>query len=172
MRRMMPTAKGAGDGGGGAGAGAGAGAMGGRGPMLQGPRTRESDRGGSMRQMGGVGMLQHHAEDFDLTDEQMDALDAMKPKFEMEKVDLQMAMHKAKIRLRTSMCEEGCAEANVMAAIDEVAKTEADLRKMRYRHLQEARAVLTDDQRAQIKKHRRKMEKQKVRMMREQRQGG
>src|SRR5687768_8098016 len=87
---------------------------------------------GSLRQLGGIGMLQRHAADFDLTDDQLDKLEAMQVQCELEKIDLLAALRKAKIRLRGKIRLEDAPEAEVIAAIDEVARCEAELRKMRY----------------------------------------
>ena len=128
----------------------------------RGPERSGSMRGGSLRQMGGVGMLQRHAEEFCLTEEQQDKLEAMRVDFELEKIDLRAAMRKSKIHLRAAMRQEKPLEKDVMAAIDEVARCEAELRKMAYRHLQSARAVLDEAQRKKVKVFRRKQECLKV----------
>jgi hypothetical protein len=123
--------------------------------------------GGSLRQLGGIGMLQRHADDFDLTGEQLDKLEAMQVQCELEKIDLMAAMQKAKIRLRGKIRVEDAPEADVMAAIDEVARCEAELRKMRYRHLQAGRSVLKPDQRGKLKAFRRKRQLEKAKEWRQ-----
>jgi hypothetical protein len=127
--------------------------------------------GGSLRQLGGIGMLQSHADDFGLTDEQLDKLETMKVQCELEKVDLMAALHKAKIRLRGKIRLEDAPEAEVIAAIDEVARCEAELRKMRYRHLQAGRSVLKADQRGKVKAFRRKRHLERVKEWRQARPG-
>jgi hypothetical protein len=123
---------------------------------------RASDwEGRSLRQLGGIGMLQRHAGDFDLTDEQLDKLEAMQVQFELEKIDLLAALRKANIRLSGKIWTEDASEAEVNAAIKEVGRCEGDLRKMRYRHLQAGRGVLTDKQHGKVKafRRRRRLEK-------------
>ena len=107
-------------------------------------------------------MLQRHAADFNLTDEQLDKLEAMQVQCELEKIDLLAALRKAKIRFRAKIRLEDAPEAEVIAAIDEVARCEAELRKMRYRHLQAGRKVLKPDQRGKVKAFRRKRQLEKA----------
>jgi hypothetical protein len=121
-----------------------------------GPERLGALRGGSLRQIGGVGMLQRHAAEFALDDRQMDRLDALRVDNEIEKVDLQAALQKAKIRLRAKIRDLATPEADVLAAIDEVGRCEGELRKMRYRHLKSAHAVLNDEQRSQVQGHHRR----------------
>ncbi len=137
----------------------------------RGPERSGSMRGGSLRQMGGVGMLHRHAEEFNLTEKQLDSLEAMRVDFELEKIDVRAAMRKSKIRFRAAIRQENPCEKDVMAAIDEVACCEAEIRKMAFRHLQGARAVLNESQRKKIKGFRRKQEGQKVQNWRQQMQG-
>jgi hypothetical protein len=111
----------------------------------------DAQRGGSARQTGGVGMLLRHVEDFDLTEEQQDRLNKLRVGHELEKVDLRAAVSKAKIVLRSLLRDLEAPEKDVMAAIDKLAKCEANLRKMRYGHLQAARAVLNEEQQRRLK---------------------
>lgn len=144
MRRMMVPHGSGGQlrqGGGKPGMKGGAGMSGG-GPM-----------GGSMRSSGGVGMLIASAEKLGLSGDQVKQLESMKHDFQMEKIDLQAAVHKAKLRLKRLMKNPGAAEGDVMAAIDAVAAAEGDIRKMRYRHLKAARATLQPDQMAKVMDH-------------------
>lgn len=133
-----------------------------------GPERSGSRRGGSLRQMGGVGMLQRRADQFDLDEAQLDTLDALRVDFELEKVDLRAAMRKSKIRLRAAMRKDEPDETEVMARIDEVSCCEGELKKMAFHHLQKARAVLTQDQCKKIKIFRRSEQVQKVQKWRQQ----
>ena len=141
MRRMMaphgPGSRTMGSGGTGGGGSAGGGE----------PQT------GSMRHSGGVGMLINNSGKFSLTKAQVDNLNGMKMEFQMEKVDLQAAAHKAKIRLRAAMQNPKAKEKAVMAAIDAVAQAEAEMKKMRYRHLTAARKVLKAPQMNKVMTH-------------------
>jgi hypothetical protein len=113
-------------------------------------------QGGSLRQMGGVGMLQRHAGEFGLNDDQLDRLDALRTRHELEKIDLQAALQKAKVLLRAKTRDLSLPEAEVMSAIDEVCRCECELRKMRYRHLKAAHGVLDQDQYDKVRRfHRR-----------------
>ncbi|MGA9770425.1 MAG: hypothetical protein WBV94_15405 [Blastocatellia bacterium] len=119
--------------------------------QMSGPDQRSSGRRGHLKQVGGVGMLLHHVEDFDITDEQVEKLSNFLTDFELEKVDLDAALHKAKIKLRVLMRDVDAREHDVLKAIDHVSEGEANLRKMRYRHLQQTRALLNDQQRNSLK---------------------
>lgn len=127
-----------------------------------GPDQRESGRRGSAKQVGGVGMLLHHVDDFGLNDGQVEQLSRMQLDFELEKVDLQAALQKAKITWRALVRDIDADEKDVMKAIDNVARCEANLRKMRYNHLKAARAVLQPKQRNNLKTFHLKQSRQKA----------
>lgn len=130
--------------------------------QTSGPDQRESGRRGSAKQAGGVGMLLHHVDDFGLSDNQVEQLNKMLVDFELEKVDLHAALQKAKILWRALVRNIDAAESDVMNAIDNVARGEADLRKMRYRHLKAARGVLEPQQRNNLRTFHLKQSRQKV----------
>ena len=121
-----------------------------------------AERGGSLRQMGGLGMLLRHAEDFNLTDEQQEQLGKMLVNFELEKIDLQAALGKAKVVFRSLVRNHDTPEPDVMDAIDRLSVCEANLRKMRYRHLKAAHAVLDDEQRSTLKAQRKQRMSEKI----------
>ncbi|MCM3870653.1 MAG: hypothetical protein ND895_08175 [Pyrinomonadaceae bacterium] len=130
--------------------------------QVSGPDQRETGRRGSAKQVGGIGMLLHHVEDFGLNDNQVEQLSKMQLGFELEKVDLQAALQKAKINWRALVRDIDAAEKDVMKAIDNVAQCEANLRKMRYNHLKAARGVLQPKQRNNLKTFHLKQSRQKV----------
>jgi multidrug resistance efflux pump len=107
-------------------------------------------------------MLLHHVDDFGLNDSQIEQLTKMQLEFELEKVDLQAALQKAKIKWRALVRDVDAAEQDVMKAIDNVARGEANLRKMRYNHLKAARGVLQRKQRDNLKTFHLKQSRQKV----------
>jgi Spy/CpxP family protein refolding chaperone len=131
-------------------------------PQVSGPDQRESGRRGSAKQVGGVGMLLHHVDDFGLNDDQIEKLNKLMLEFELEKVDRQAALQKAKINWRALVRNIDANEADVMTAIDNVSRAEGDLRKMRYNHLKAARGVLEPDQRNDLKTFHLKQSRQKV----------
>ena len=130
--------------------------------QVSGPDQRKSGRRGSAKQVGGVGMLLHHVDDFGLSDSQVDQLSKLMIDFELEKVDLQAALQKAKIIWRSLIRDVDANEADVMAAIDKVSKAEADIRKMRYNHLKAARSVLEPGQRNNLRTFHLKQSRQKA----------
>jgi hypothetical protein len=131
-----------------------------------GPHRQGASRGGSLRQVGGVGHLLRNAEEHNLTEEQEERLEKMQLDFELEKVDLQAALRKAKIVLRALARDHNSSEQEVMKAIDKVARCEANLRKMRYRHVKAAHAVLNDEQRKGLKAFHKKRMREKVKAFR------
>lgn len=137
-----------------------------------GPNRQGASRGGSLRQAGGVGHLLRNAEEHNLTEEQEERLESMKLNFELEKVDLQAALRKAKILFRALARDHAASEQDVMKAIDDLARAEADLRKMRYRHLKAAHTVLNDDQRKGLKAFHKQRMRDKVKAFRLAKHGG
>ena len=96
-------------------------------------------RRGHMRQHGGVGMLLHHAEDFGLEQPDIEALEGLREKHELEKAKLEYEEETAKIRFRHAMQRPGATEADVRKAAQAVAAAELELRMMRFNHLKAAR---------------------------------
>ena len=137
-----------------------------------GPSRQGASRGGSLRQIGGVGHLLRNSEDHNLTEQQEEQLEKMQMQFELEKVDLQAALRKAKIVFRALARDPESAEQDVMNAIDQVATAEADLRKMRYRHLKAAHGVLSDEQRKGLKAIHKQRVREKIKAFRLAKQGG
>jgi hypothetical protein len=136
-----------------------------------GPNRQGTSRGGSLRQMGGVGHLLRNAEDHNLTEEQEEQLEKMRVTFELEKVDLQAALRKAKILFRALARDHSATEQDVMKAIDDLARCEADLRKMRYRHMKQSHGVLNEDQRKGLKAFHKQRMREKVKAFRLAKQG-
>jgi hypothetical protein len=131
-------------------------------PQVSGPDQRQSGRRGSAKQVGGVGMLLHHVDDFGLNDSQVEQLTKMMLDFELEKIDLQAALQKAKAIWRALVRDVDANETDVMAAIDNVSTAEANLRKMRYNHLKAARGTLEPEQRDNLRTFHLKQSRQKV----------
>lgn len=86
------------------------------------------------------------SDEISLTAAQKEKLEQMLVDFNLEKVDQQAMVKKAKIRLRALMRDENAGEREVMTAIDDMSRLKADLHKMRYRHHNEIRDLLTDKQ--------------------------
>jgi hypothetical protein len=130
--------------------------------QLSGPDQRSSGRRGSAKQVGGVGMLLHHVDDFGLNDNQVEQLTKLMVDFELEKIDLQAALQKAKVIWRSLIRDVDANEADVMSAIDNVSQAEANLRKMRFNHLKAARNVLEPGQRNNLRTFHLKQSRQKA----------
>ena len=95
-------------------------------------------RRGHLRQHGGVGMLLHHADEFGLGAKDVEALEALQEKHELEKAKLEYEEKAAKIKFRHIMRRPNAKEADVRAAAQAVANAELDLRMMRFKHLKAA----------------------------------
>ena len=97
----------------------------------------------------GIGRVLALADEISLTDQQRADLKKMQLDFQTQMVDARAAVKKARISLR-ALTADNAAEADVTRKIDEVSKLEADLDKMRYRHHQAMKAVLTDEQKSKL----------------------
>ena len=95
-------------------------------------------------------MLLHHSEDLKLKPHQEEALLDKQLEFELEKVDLEAAVKKAKIGLRHVMRHVETSEKTAYAAIEALATAEANLRKMRFQHLKAGRSVLNASQKGHL----------------------
>lgn len=131
-----------------------------------------AQQGGSLRQLGGVGMLQRHATEIGLSEEQLDRLDALRTRHELEKIDLQAALQKAKVLQRAKARDLSTPEAEVMSAIEEMCRAECELRKMRYRHLKAAHSVLDQDQLDKVRRFHRRQTQDRLDAVRAGRGGG
>src|ERR1051325_8429816 len=95
-------------------------------PQVTGPDQRSSGRRGSAKQAGGIGMLLHHVDDFGLNDDQIQQLNNMMLEFELEKVDRQATLQKAKIPWRALIRNIDADEASVDRAIADVSQAEGE----------------------------------------------
>jgi len=117
-----------------------------------GSNQRTSARRGHVKQVGGIGMLLHHSEDFNLTPQQEEKLLSKQLEFEIEKINLEAAVKIAKVRWRAAARDVNTTEKTAYAVIDDLTKAEANLRKMRFQHLKEGRTILNASQRGHLQK--------------------
>lgn len=94
----------------------------------------------------GIGMLLQLKDELGLTDEQQTKLTGMITEFQQERIDQRATVQKAKVRLRAMKLDGDVAESSVFAAIDDVSRAQAELKKMHYRHRQAVHEVLTEEQ--------------------------
>ncbi|NOY89149.1 MAG: periplasmic heavy metal sensor [FCB group bacterium] len=120
----------------------------------------------------GIKMILAMGDKLNLTDAQQQKLQEMMVNFQLERVDQKAQLEKAQIKLRALMRNNNAAENDVMAAIDNVAKLKAEMKKMAYRHMQEAKKILTQDQIDQLKQLRREKMKCKKNMGMRMEKGG
>lgn len=109
----------------------------------------------------GMGMMNHQkpgikiilamSDTLNLTDAQQLKLQEMMVNFQLERVDQTAKLKKAQIKLKALMRNDNAAENDVMTAIDNVASLKAEMKKMAYRHMEEAKKVLTKAQIGQLK---------------------
>ncbi|MFH1375037.1 MAG: hypothetical protein ABII79_14735 [bacterium] len=100
---------------------------------------------------GGPGMFLAVADEIGLSDDQIARMKKMMVEFQLARVDQKAKVEKAKIRLQSLRRDVDVSESEVMTAIDDMARTKADMQKMQYRHRSEMRAVLTDEQLDKLK---------------------
>ena len=102
-------------------------------------------QGGPMGMMGVLGM----ADDLELTDAQVDAIQKMGEDFRLQMIDHRAAVEKAELKLR-SLQRDNASESAVGSAIDDLSKLRAQGQKMRYAHQQQVRAQLTVEQQQKL----------------------
>lgn len=127
------------------------------GEMGKGMGMHEGMRGPGMMMHGdgaGMGHILMMAEELQLTDQQKEKFQALRTAHQMERIDREAELKKARVRMGDLRRNDNAAEADVMAAIDEMARLRADMQKMQYRHHQAFRAILTDKQQQQLKEMR------------------
>ena len=93
----------------------------------------------------GLKMVLAHGDEIGLTEQQRDQLEKMSVEFQTQRVDQKAELEKAQIKLKALMRDEAD-EGQVMAGIDNVSKLKADMQKVRYKHHQQVKSVLTEDQ--------------------------
>lgn len=106
--------------------------------------------GGQFGRPGGMGIMRH-ADELELTDAQIDKIEAMQTEFAKERIDLNAELKKAQIDLRELMRADNPDEMAVSSAIDKTTRLKADLAKMRFRHHQQVKGVLTAEQLDKLK---------------------
>ena len=121
-----------------------------------GPREGRGPHNGRHGNFGdghfGQGMfsLLRHAEMLELTDKQIEKIKEMKYNFNMERIDREAEIEKAQLKLNKMMRDEA-SESTIFAAIDENSSLRAEMRKMQYKHHEDVKNLLTDEQKEKIK---------------------
>ena len=118
----------------------------GKGPGFDGPRMGQGMRGHGQGPHGIMGM----ADELGLTDDQKDRLQKMALENQLDMVDKRAAVKKAQIGLKALMLDDAD-EGKVFAAIDKVTGLKAEIQKARFRHHQQVKALLTDEQVKKLK---------------------
>jgi len=113
---------------------------------FKGHRSGPGHRGEGM----GIHRLLAVGDEINLTDDQQAKLEQMMIEFKLQSIDLKADIEKAQVKLRV-LKRDDAAEADVMRAIDDMARMKAEMHKMQYKHHQQAKAVLTDNQTDQLK---------------------
>ncbi len=102
----------------------------------------------------GMGMRGHGimamAEELGLTDDQKEKISTIATEFRLKQVDRNASVKKAQITLKALMRSDAD-EGKVLAAIDEVARLKADVKKAQYSHHQQVKGLLTDEQVEKLK---------------------
>ena len=98
----------------------------------------------------GMFSLLRHAEMLELTDKQIEKIKEMKYNFNLERIDREAEIEKAQLKLNKMMRDEA-SESTIFAAIDENSSLRAEMRKMQYKHHEDIKNLLTDEQKEKIK---------------------
>lgn len=106
--------------------------------------------GGQFGHPGMMGLMRH-ADDLGLTEEQQSQLEGLQSQFAKERIDLEAELKKAQIDLHQLMKADNPDEMAVSSAIDRTTKLRGDLAKMRFRHHQKVKGILTAEQLKKLK---------------------
>ena len=98
-----------------------------------------------------MGHLLRMADQLELTDDQIDKIMKLKTDLQLQMVDVRAEMQKARIQLKSLRQDADASESTIFAAIDDLSKKQAEMRKMQYSHHQEVRSVLTPEQQEKAK---------------------
>jgi Spy/CpxP family protein refolding chaperone len=113
---------------------------------MSGPHGRMGGHGMGMKGDGlGVKRILAVGDEINLTDEQEQRLEQMMDEFQLERIDKQAEIKKARLSLQTMMRDEA-SESDVLQGIDNVSRLSADMHKMKYQHHQQVKSVLTQEQ--------------------------
>jgi Spy/CpxP family protein refolding chaperone len=105
------------------------------------------------------GMLLRVADKIGLDEGQKEKISSLMQKNGLERIEKRAALDKARLNLRY-LRMNNAPENDVLKAMDEVGRLETEMSKMRYRHRQDIRSILSQDQ------------LDKLNELRQQRQGG
>jgi len=100
------------------------------------------------------GMLLRWAEEIGLDDNQKATIDKLTQEFKLALIDKEAEMEKARVQMRHLRVNDA-SESEVLAMIDRIGALETELHKMRYRHHQAIRKILTAEQIDKLKELRR-----------------
>ncbi len=106
--------------------------------------------GMDMGEGGGCGVMAM-AEKLELTDDQIEKIKKLKLEHQLAMVDSRAAVRKAEISLKALMCGDNADQSKVFAAIDKLAALKADIKKATWKHRQQVKSILTDEQREKMK---------------------
>lgn len=109
------------------------------------------DRGMMRGQGMGMDRLEGLADKLDLTKAQQEKLKQLRVDFKLETVDTKADLQKAKIALKALMHDDNASAASVNSAIDEVARKQAAMTKLKFQRRQSTKDVLTEEQQGKLK---------------------
>ena len=101
-------------------------------------------------QRDGIRMILRLSDEINLTDKQESQLEELSTQFQVERIDIQAEIQKAQVELRASMKNDEVPEKSVFEQIDKVSGLKADAQKMRYRHHQTIKNLLTVEQQEKL----------------------
>jgi len=93
----------------------------------------------------GINRILMAGDEINLTDEQEQRLEKMMDEFQVQHIDKQAEIKKARLGLQAMMRDEA-PESDVLQGIDDVSRLSAEMHKMKYQHHQQVKSVLTQGQ--------------------------
>jgi Spy/CpxP family protein refolding chaperone len=108
------------------------------------------------KQGDGIHRLLGMADKIGLTEAQTDQLKAMAIEFKKSTIDDQAELKKTQLDLHALRADDGKTD-DVLSLMDKIGRMKTEMQKNKYLHRQQIQAVLTDDQRDQLKELRQKM---------------
>ena len=123
--------------------------------------------------MRGMGPMEL-ADELGLSDDQVDRLQDMRLEHRMQMIENRAGVQKAHLKVQSLMHDDNAPEQEVMGAIEELSRVQAEMKKTAYRHRQDMKNVLTADQQAKLEELRkdRRQDRQQWRQNRHQGQQG
>ncbi|MDF1543544.1 MAG: hypothetical protein P1R58_00415 [bacterium] len=118
---------------------------------FDGPGGGHGMRGHCGGDRGGFGHIMAMAEELELSDQQIDKMKQSMEEFQMERIDREAELKKARLQLRMLMNDPDASEVTVMKTIENVSGLRGEMQKMQYQHRKSIESILTAEQLDKLK---------------------